>query len=323
MVRQSFEEKLSRLKKLGEGPRSDEAAGEIRRALSGSSSILAAAAARAAVKLGLSDWTPELAAAFDRFMKNPVKTDPGCHAKIAAVEALGALEYPEADIFLQGIRHVQMEPSFGPPVDTADRLRAACAFALYRMGHPELPFETVSLLSDKEPAARQAAIKVLTEMGQQWCELLLRMKVLQGGETPEILGDCFNGLMAIGPGRSLQFVERFLESEDMAVAEEAALAIGNSRSRKAFDLLCRHRDESADSTFKRVLLLPIALTRCEDAFTLLLDVVRDEHPMYAAAAIEALPVYGHNPERREQIHKAVSLREERAISEAYKKAFDR
>lgn len=321
MARQSFEEKLARLKRLADEPCSEETVCEIRRALSGANSILAAAASRASVKLNLRDMIPELVSVYGRYLKNPVKTDPGCHAKIAAVEALTELDYPEADIFLQGIRYIQMEPSYGPPVDTADHLRAACAFGLYHLGHPELPFEMVSLLTDKEPVAKRAAIKVLTELGQEWCELLLCMKVLQGDAVPEILGDCFNGLMSMTPDRSLQFIARFLESDDSGVAEEAALAIGNSRLPKAYTLLCDCRNGSADSAFKRMLLLPVALTRCEDAFNLLLNVIGNEPPDYAVAAIQALAVYGDAPERRKRIQETARMRKESTISEEYERLF--
>jgi len=88
MTRLSFDEKLSRLKKLGEGPCSDATVHEIHRALSGANSILAAEAALAAARLELSGLISDLVSAYYRFLQNPVKKDPGCHAKLAAVEAL-------------------------------------------------------------------------------------------------------------------------------------------------------------------------------------------------------------------------------------------
>jgi HEAT repeat protein len=322
-ARQSFEEKLARLKELEDCPNPGDAVPEIRQALSSASSAVAARAARAAAKLELCDLTPELIAVFDRCLQYPVVADPGCRAKIAVIEALSALDYSEPEVFLRGIRHVQMEPSYGPPVDTADHLRAACAFGLYRLGYPELLYEMVSLLMDREPVARRAAIKVLTELGQESSALLLRSKILQGDKEPEILGDCFNGLMAIAPARSLEFVGRFLLAEDPAIAEEAALAIGNSRLRQAFMLLGDFRDRSVRPGFKRMLLLPLALTRCEEAFTLLLGVVQDEHPETAAAAVRALSIYSDNPERRERIQEAVWARNEPAVSAAYQKEIAR
>jgi hypothetical protein len=323
MAKHSFDEKLARLKKLEEEPSSADAVREIRRALSDVNSFLAAKAAGFAAKLGLQDLAPELVAVFNRYLQNPVKTDPACRAKIAAAEALNRLDYPEADIFLRGIRHIQLEYSFGPPVDTADRLRAACVFGLYRLGYPELLYEAVTLLTDREPVARRAAIKVLTELGRESCEMLLRFKTLQGDKEPEVLGDCFSGLIAIAPARSLPFVAQFLSSDNPAVAEEAALAIGNSRLKDAYLLLRDFLDQCSKPAFKRLLLLPIALTRCEEAFLLLLGIVREEPSDYAAIAVQALSIYGDNPERREKMREAVYLRNVPAITDAFMKTIAR
>jgi len=322
MPRQSLDEKFARLKELEEqGLHSDDSVREIRQFMAGTSSVLAAKAAKAAARLEIRGLGPELVSLFHRRMKNSVKNDPGCHAKIAVVEALSSLDIPDADVFIQGIRHIQMEPSFGPPVDTADRLRAACAFGLYRMGHRELIPEMVMLLMDREPAARRAAIKVLIDIGQESCEMLLRLKALQGDDEPEIMGDCLNGLIAISPARSLPFVDRFLSAKDPAVVEEAALALGNSRLPEACMRLQEFRERSP--LLKSMLLLPIALTRCEQAFSLLLDVIRKEHAENAAAAVEALSIYAGNPERRQLIREAVLTRNDPAVNSAYEESIVR
>ncbi len=319
MARQSFDEKLARLKRLELENPSPDGLLELRQALAGSSSLLAAKGARIAAKWGLRDLKPEIAAAFHRYLQNPVKTDPGCHAKLAAVETLNALDCPDADVLLRGIRHIQLEPSFGPPVDTAELLRAACAFGLYRLGHPELLCEMVTLLMDSKTAPRRAAVRVLTDLGREVSEMLLRMKALQGDTEPEILGDCLSGLLAISPARSLKFAEQFLEAEDPQVADEAALAIGNSRLKEAFGILRDFRERNVLPSIKRTLLLPIALTRSNDAFAMLLEVLRSEHRDNAIAAIEALAVYGINPDSREQIRIAASSRDDRLIREAFEK----
>jgi hypothetical protein len=160
-------------------------------------------------------------------------------------------------------------------------------------------------------------VKVLAELGQDSCELLLRLKVLQGDKELDVLADCFHGLMTMAPDHSLPFVGRFVASEDPLLAEEAALAVGNSRRPQALVILRASRDGSADPVFKRMLLLPIALTRCEEAFKLLLDVVKDEHPQSAAAAVKALAVYSDSPQRREAIRTAVAARHDPAFTAAY------
>jgi proline dehydrogenase len=118
-------------------------------------------------------------------------------------------------------------------------------------------------------------------------------------------------------------VERFLSADAPEVAEEAALALGNSRLLQAFALLQHCRERSAISAFKRMLLLPIDLTRCEEAFRLLHAVVRDEHPDSAAAAVKALSICGDNPERRELIREAALARNNQAVAAAHEKQFAR
>jgi HEAT repeat protein len=323
MAKQSFDQKLARLKQLELEPKSDEIIREIGKALLDSNSILAAKAARITAKLGIQELEPDLVTAFHRYVQASAKSDPGCRAKIAIMDALNELECSKPEIFLIGIRHVQMEYSFGVPTDTADQLRAACAFGLYRMGYPDLLVETVTLLVDREPIARRAAIRVLKELGGESCEMLLRLKVLQCDSEVEVMGDCFNGLMTVAPRRSMNFVAQFLSGENDALAEEAALAIGNSRLKEGFILLQDLLDRSVNPAFKGTLFLAIALTRCDEAYSLLLDIVSNERVGYAVAAIQALSIYSDNSERREQIHAASSLRNDPEISEAYRKFIEK
>src|SRR5262249_10204252 len=78
----------------------------------------------------LSELPGDLVAAFDRFMIEPEESDKRCRAKIAIVETLNKIEYDRDDVFLRGIRHVQMEPVWGKSEDSAGHLRGAAAFGL-------------------------------------------------------------------------------------------------------------------------------------------------------------------------------------------------
>jgi HEAT repeat protein len=323
MAKQSFDQKMARLKQLVSEPKSDEIIREIKKALSDPNSVLSARAAHIAAKLKLCELGPDLVAAFHRYWVNPAKNDPGCRAKMAVIEALNAMEYSEPDVFLEGIRYVQLEYVMGQPTDTADQLRAVSAFGLYRIGYYDLLCEIVTLLADQEPVARRAAITVLKELGCESGEMLLRLKVLHGDKEADVMGDCFNALMSVAPMRSLQFVAQFLDTGDETIAEEAALAIGNSRLKDGFWLLQNFLDRSVDPSLKGTLFLAIALTRCDEAYVLLLDIVNKERAVYAAAAVQALAIYCDNPERREQIHAAVSLRNDPKICEAYKKSIEK
>ncbi len=317
--RRSLEERLTKLKELEKLPVSATTFAELRLALAGSSNITTAKAANIAAQLGLKDLSSDVASSFDRFMENAVKTDPGCRAKLAAVEALNTLGHEDVQLFLRGIRHVQMEPSFGPPVDTADTLRGACAFALYRLGYPELFNEVAALLADRQSAARRAAVRVLLETANDTAEALLRMKVLHGDKEPDVMADCFAALLAMSPTRSLQFVAGFLTGQDPLTVEDAALALGNSRTEQAVEILREHREKSFSPQFKRMLLLPIALTRRYKAFDLLVNVVEKEPQADAIASLKALVICTDTDRRRDRVRMAAMSRNDPVIVKAFEK----
>ncbi len=322
--RGSTEEILSGLRQLGKVPITPEAIEELRKNLSGSNHILAAEAARIAGNHTITDLIPDLLTAFARFMENPTKTDKGCLAKEAIAEALDELYCDDGDVFIRGIRHVQQEPAYGGPVDVAAILRGRCAFALARIGRRDSLFELAELLMDPEPQARIGAIKALVHMSRDESELLLRMKVLAGDEEIAVTGECLSGLMTANPERSIGFVERFLTSDDPVLSEDAAFALGGSRHERAFESLRNHRENSVDPAVQDMLLLPIAMTRREEAFDFLIDVIENDHRDSAAASVEALAkMLGSDDRYRRRIHEAVISRDEVKISEAYAIGFDR
>ncbi|MCX7047190.1 MAG: hypothetical protein NTX50_17090 [Candidatus Sumerlaeota bacterium] len=320
--KQSLEDKLDALERLGDGTSdANAAAKELRHALAGAGNILAAKAAQVTAKCSCAALIPDLVNAFDRFMENPVKTDKGCMAKTAIAEALNELSYDREDIFLRGIRHVQMEPSFGPPVDTADGLRGHCAFGLVRIGYPNALFELAELLMDRQTVARRAAIKAIGAVGGEAVELMLRMKVLGGDQEADILGECFSALMAVNPERSISFVAQYLESPNPWISEEAALALGESRTEKAFEILRAHWENNPMASVRKTLLLPIALLRIDAAFEFLIAVIQDGHQELAVAAIQAAKICATDEERINEVGRAVALRKEPAVRAAYEKEF--
>lgn len=320
--RVSTEEKLSRLRKLAKGPLSDDDKQEIWKSLASANNIVVAKTVQVVAEHRITEFIPQLVTAFDRFMKDPLKTDKGCLAKTAVVEALDKLEYRESEVFLRGIRHVQMEPVYGGHKDTAANLRARCALAFARIDYEEVFFELTRLLADPEIQPRIAAVRSLTCLVCETSELLLRLKILTGDEEPQVLSECFVGLMSIAPKRSLDFVAGFLTASDLLIAEGAALALGESHEAQTFKILRNHWEDSLNHEFKEMLLLPIALTRCDEAFDFLIDVVRCEYRDYASAALRALKAYADDSKQREKIHQAVVLRNDVKVSEVYASEFD-
>ena len=106
------------------------ATASLRKALQHRNNYLVSKAAKLAADLSLIELLPDLATTFARFLDNPIKTDPQCWAKNAIAKALASLEYQEHELFLQGMRHVQLEPVWGGTSDTAGNLRGTCALAL-------------------------------------------------------------------------------------------------------------------------------------------------------------------------------------------------
>jgi hypothetical protein len=103
---------------------------ELARALTQRSNLLVAKAVAVTMHHRLTGLTPNLAAAFTRFLENAAKTDPQCWAKNAIAKTLAAFEYQDSGFFLAGMHHIQLEPVWGGSADTAGTLRGTCAFAL-------------------------------------------------------------------------------------------------------------------------------------------------------------------------------------------------
>lgn len=316
-----MEDRLARLTALKENPTAAESEQELRRALSSSINLLAARAARTVEECEIQDLTSDLVQAFGRFMVDSAVSDKGCAAKIRIVNALGKLGAAEPDLYLQGIRHVQMEGSFGPPVDTAAELRAASAMALSRIGYPGVALELVALLADREPAARAGAVRALAFCGAPEGPLLLRLKVLLGDSDADVMAECFSALMAMDPRESLSFVAGYLDRDDTALAEAAALALGASHEIAAFEALRARWDRGVYPPFRKALLISIATIRQEVAVDFLLSLVREANQQVAAEAIESLAIYRHDEKLRDNVKAIVSSRHSRPLDEVFHRGF--
>src|ERR1700733_10588863 len=113
---------------------SSETSSALKKALQHRNNFLVSKAAKLTADLNLTGLIPDLATAFPRFLpqsgKDAAKTDPQCWAKNAIAKSLATLEYQEHELFLLGMRHIQLEPVWGGSSDTAGPLRSTCALAL-------------------------------------------------------------------------------------------------------------------------------------------------------------------------------------------------
>src|SRR5689334_25405057 len=96
---------------------------ELKGYLADRSNLVVAKAAKIARDRGLTQLLPDLVSAFDRLMVDPAKLDKRCAGLTEISMAIYEMDYTEPEVYRKGISHVQMEPSFGPPVDAAAALR--------------------------------------------------------------------------------------------------------------------------------------------------------------------------------------------------------
>jgi HEAT repeat protein len=298
--KRKFEDQLDALDALRQRP-PESAIDPLRKALANRDNLVVAKAADLVRQFQLTQLTAELLTAFDRFFEDPVKTDPQCWAKNALSRALAHFEHQDAAVFLRGMRHIQPEPSYGGPSDSAGTLRATCALALVQcrsLLELVLLAHLIDLLADPDKSVRIEVVRAIEQVGSPSSALLLRLRAVLGSrpksrkldqdsdEEPEVLGASFSGILGIEGLSAIPWVSRFLNSsEDLAA--EAALAIAGTHTPQAFEVLRERFIEEADPWFCSVLLSAIALTRQDAALEFLLDLVRTESPQ-AEPAIEAI-----------------------------------
>ncbi|HWF09335.1 MAG TPA: hypothetical protein VG297_12785 [Bryobacteraceae bacterium] len=285
---------------------------QIAKALAGKSNSVAAKAARIAGDAQWSDLKEELAAAFARFLRQGASLDKGCKASVAIARALFALDYDNAALYLSGLRHVQMEAVWGGSIDTAGELRGICAMGLVNCSYPHKLRELVAVLVDDEAQARSGAIRALTTIGSEPAALLLRLKALSGDKEPEVLGDCFSGLLAIEGASAMPLVISFTDAANNQVAEAAFLALGATRREDAIEWLKTRFGQVVDSETRQSILLALAASRTEAAMAFLLDVIRNGSPRSSEIAVSAMHVNSTDARIREEIAAALRARGNRA-----------
>ena len=261
---------------------------------------------------------PDLVAAFQRLMTSPMKLDKGCAAVTEIVRALYAMDYESPDVYLKGVRHIQLEPAFQGPVDTAAQLRGESALGLVRTRHPDALFEVSRLLVDKEPRVRMDAARALGSVAGDAAELLLRLKVLTGDREPDVLEECFSGILESDTERSLTFVGGYVDDENQAIAEAAVIALGASRRPRAIDVLKEKWGRTARGSLRKTLLLAFATARQEPAIDFLLSLLAGEHPQIGVDVITALRIYRDDERVRNAVEDVVFRRDDQRLIDAFR-----
>ena len=287
-AQRSFDAELATLETLRDvSPEAADA--PLRKALAHRNNFIVSKAAKLTAHHNLRDLADDLAAAFPRFLADPVRSDPQCWAKNAIAKTLTGFEYQEPEPFLAGIGHIQLEPVWGGRLDTAGALRSTCALALVQcrsLSSLTVLTHLIPLFADKELPVRVDAARAVEQIGSDTARLLLRLRAELGSDEAELLGACYSGVLRLEGPSAIPWAAKFLppahDPDD--TASEAALAIAETRTEAAFSLLRKTYDHVRDDVFRSTLLTAIALTRQERATAFLLTLIAEDNK----DALEAL-----------------------------------
>ena len=304
-----LEQNLARLSAVRADPLAPGAAADLHTALGARSNLVVARAAEIVAEWELRDYTVDLVHAFDRFMSDPVRRDPTCAAKTAVAEALLRLEHDDADLFARGLGHVQPEPVWGGTQDTAAALRATCALGLAQANPPDVLLQLAGLLADPETDARVGAARAIAAAGRPGAAPLLWYKTLVGDAEVAPLYACFGGLLALEPERAPAHIGRFLRAANPALAEAAALALGDSRLPAAAPVLREGWAAADEPALRAACLHALARLGDEAAFDFLLDLLANAPAHDAHTARRALlSTTGDDARRRRKVERAAARR---------------
>jgi len=286
----------------------------VRAALSHRNNLIVSKAAKHAVRLDLRTLTPELAEAFERFMPpaDAAKTDPQCWAKNELSKALATFEYQDAALFLSGLRHHQIEPTWGGSTDTSGALRGTCALALVQcrdLNSSILLRHLTPLFDDLDLPVRVNAARAIEQVGSDSAALLLRLRAELGpvgrdSEDPDVLAACIGGVLRLDGTAALPWVAAFLTRGD-DLSSEAAFVLAEHRTPESVALLQKAFTAASFSRFdtqdlRATLLTAIASTRLPEATTWLLNLISTDS-LYAKQAAKAICNANPSPELAEQL----------------------
>ena len=311
--RKNIDARLAALEALRETRDSSATRAALTDALEHGEAILAMKAAQIAGTLGQTELSDTLVDAFARFMNDPLTTDKGCLAKSAIASALKVLEHEDNSVYLAGVQHLQPEPGYGGPTDTAVGLRCTCVAALVENGYRDVLVEIAMLLADREAPVRMAAAQACAATESPEGVPLLRLKLLVGDEEPEVSHACCSGLLALDERASLDFIVKRLQSRDPDEYGPAALALGESRSDRAYDALRSWYDDAVLHEQRTAALTAIALINRDPAMTFLFDTLKSGAAHDAREVLHALSIYRPDEVLRERALKTLESRGDTAL----------
>jgi HEAT repeat protein len=314
--KQAFEKKIEDLKIL-------RTPGELRKPLQDRNNYLVSKAAEIAATLKLEDLIPDLLAAFDRFLVDPVKSDPQCWAKTAIAKALKNLGHRDASVFLRGIAYRQLEPVRNGRADSAGTLRGICTLAVIdcQLDDLEILKHLTDRLADPETPVRLDAALAIGQFGRPEGILPLRLKALLSDEEPEVTGQCFTSLLAMDSQEAISFIRQFLEAKNDETAAEAARALAQSREPEALVILKELYQKKLPAELRHNILISLGASPLREAADFLLSVVRTEPAELAVSALTSLAASRFRAEVRDAAQAAAGSRQEPALLQTFQREF--
>ncbi len=235
------------------------------------------------------EFCPQMAQVLAALLARGGGVDKGCAAMLALARTLVNLDHDAAELYLDGMKFVQMEASWGPPVDVAAELRATCAMGLVNSRYSGKLQALTDLLVDKEWGARVGAIRALAAVGSEPAMLLLYFKARVGDGHPEVVSQCLEALLVGGAEGALALATRIATGEDAESREAAILALGASRRTDAVEwLIARSR---MPGPTRACMFLALSSSRTEDALEYLLGLVKTADSATFAEVHEALTIH--------------------------------
>lgn len=308
----NLEQIIAQLAALRSNPTAPDAKELLTRGLESKIGYVVERAATVAGELKI-DVTPALVRAFDRLM---VSADQACGGKTAIAKTLYELGAETPEVFLAGVKHVQNEPGFGGSVDVAAGLRGVSALGLVRIAHREAMLHVADLLADPQPQARVVAARACAYSERDEAALLLRLKIQIGDKEPDVIAECVTAIMKLAPQKSIPLVAERLDDRDEMVRESAALALGESRRREAFDALKHNVERRVNPERRRPMLLGIAVCRLPDSIPYLLSLLADADVGTAMYVLEALKIYQSDQKIRAEVEQVLAKRNDPTLQRA-------
>jgi fermentation-respiration switch protein FrsA (DUF1100 family) len=290
----------------------DDANADLAKALGSKYPLVAAKAARLIGDRDRRDLAPQVASSFKAMLA--ASGDKGCTGKLAMARALNKLEYDDAELFIAGMRHVQMEGSWGGSEDVAANLRAVCAMCLMNSTYFYKLRELTTLLADKEWPARSGAVRALAAAGGDSAGLLLRYKALIGDIEEDVMSDCYIGLLAVEGGAAVPLVASI-------GSETAILALGESRLGEAVEALKELFGRRVNPDDRKCILLSLSTSRTEAAIECMTDWIRKHSTTTACDVVRALAIHRHDARIYGEVERAVEARRDREVESVFSEQF--